>query len=668
MRYQSLFISLSVVCLLLIMLIPGTTAAAPVAKFNANRTYGAVPLTVSFTDASSDNPAGWAWYFGDELYNAHWTQMNVSPGWEHFYHSSVALPDGSIILMGGYDGWGTYYNDVWKSPDKGATWTKVNASAGWTRRQGLTSVVLPDGSIVLMGGWDVGGYPTNDVWRSTDKGATWTEQNAAAAWAPRYRHTSVVLPDGSIVLMGGNDGSSYRNDVWRSTDKGVTWVQQTANIGWSVRERHSGVVLLDGSILLMGGTAPTGMGGTYYYNDVWRSPDKGTTWTRLPDAGWDGRWGHSTVVMPDGSIVLTGGCRGSFGEKSDVWRSTDNGYTWTLTSSYPGWPAQAAHTSVVLPDGNIVQMGGLFNVNVWRLITSGSSAQNPLHIYTNPGTYNVALQAYNAGGYNSTRKTGYISVSNPAILSDRIGVFRNSTHQFYLDYNGNGVWNKGVVDRTYNFGMTGDIPLSGDWDNNGAAEIGVFRNSTHQFYLDSNGNGEWNGAAVDRQYNFGISGDIPISGDWDNNRKSEIGVFRPSTHLFYLDYNGNGVWNGAVVDRMYNFGMTGDIPISNDWNSDGRTEIGIFRPSTHQFYLDYNGNGVWNGAVVDRTYNFGITGDMPISGDWNHNGAAEIGVFRDSTHLFVLDYNGNGVWNGTVVDKTYDFGITGDTPVTGKWS
>jgi len=259
-------------------------------------------------------------------------------------------------------------------------------------------------------------------------------------------------------------------------------------------------------------------------------------------------------------------------------------------------------------------------------------------------------------------------VSNPAILSDRIGVFRNSTHQFYLDYNGNGVWNKGVVDRTYNFGMTGDIPLSGDWDNNGAAEIGVFRNSTHQFYLDSNGNGEWNGAAVDRQYNFGISGDIPISGDWDNNRKSEIGVFRPSTHLFYLDYNGNGVWNGAVVDRMYNFGMTGDMPISNDWNSDGRTEIGIFRPSTHQFYLDYNGNGVWNGAVVDRTYNFGITGDMPISGDWNHNGAAEIGVFRNSTHLFVLDYNGNGVWNGTVVDKTYDFGITGDTPVTGKWS
>ena len=126
----------------------------------------------------------------------------------------------------------------------------------------------------------------------------------------------------------------------------------------------------------------------------------------------------------------------------------------------------------------------------------------------------------------------------------------------------------------------------------------------------------WNGASVDRSYNFGITGDIPVTGDWNNDWKTEIGVFRPSTHLFYLDYNGNGVWNGASVDRSYNFGISGDIPVSGDWNADIRTEIGVFRPSTHLFYLDYNGNGVWNGTSVDRQYNFGITGDLPISGKW----------------------------------------------------
>ena len=150
-----------------------------------------------------------------------------------------------------------------------------------------------------------------------------------------------------------------------------------------------------------------------------------------------------------------------------------------------------------------------------------------------------------------------------------------------------------------------------------SSRIGVFRNSTHMFYLDYNGNGVWNGASVDRSYNFGITGDIPITGDWNSDGISEIGVFRPSTHLFYLDYNGNGVWNGASVDKSYNFGISGDIPISGDWNSDEISEIGVFRPSTHLFYLDYNGNGVWNGAAVDKTYNFGITGDLPISGGWN---------------------------------------------------
>jgi hypothetical protein len=253
-------------------------------------------------------------------------------------------------------------------------------------------------------------------------------------------------------------------------------------------------------------------------------------------------------------------------------------------------------------------------------------------------------------------------------IPDKIGVFRNSTHLFYLDYNGNGVWNGAGIDKQYDFGISGDIPVTGDWNNDGRSEIGVFRNSTHLFYLDYNGNGAWNGAIVDRQYNFGITGDIPVTGDWNNDGKSEIGVFRPSTHLFYLDNNGNGAWNGASVDRQYNFGISGDLPVTGDWDNNGAAEIGVFRNTTHLFYLDYNGNGVWNGASVDRQYNFGITGDIPVTGDWKGDGGARIGVFRPLTHLFYLDYNGNGVWNGALVDRSFNFGVAGDIPVTGSWS
>ena len=96
---------------------------------------------------------------------------------------------------------------------------------------------MPDGSIVLMGGESVSGY-MNDVWRSLDSGATWVLVNESAGWSGRNGHTSVVMPDGSIVLMGG----SGRNDVWRSTNYGATWVLVNESAGWSGRNGHTSVV------------------------------------------------------------------------------------------------------------------------------------------------------------------------------------------------------------------------------------------------------------------------------------------------------------------------------------------------------------------------------------------------------------------------------------------
>ena len=100
---------------------------------------------------------------------------------------AVAMPDGSIVIMGGGSGYNQYYNDVWRSTDNGATWTEMNASADGPRGSGLNSVVLQDGSIVIMGGINLVQSPLeyiyfNDVWRSTDNGATWTEMTSNAGW------------------------------------------------------------------------------------------------------------------------------------------------------------------------------------------------------------------------------------------------------------------------------------------------------------------------------------------------------------------------------------------------------------------------------------------------------------------------------------------------------
>ena len=76
---------------------------APVVGFYGTPTSGTAPLDVSFTDLSSGgSPTGWAWFFGDETYSAPWTQVNANVGWSgRLQSSSVAMPDGSIVMIGG---------------------------------------------------------------------------------------------------------------------------------------------------------------------------------------------------------------------------------------------------------------------------------------------------------------------------------------------------------------------------------------------------------------------------------------------------------------------------------------------------------------------------------------------------------------------------------------
>jgi len=132
---------------------------------------------------------------------------------------------------------------------------------------------------------------------------------------------------------------------------------------------------------------------------------------------------------------------------------------------------------------------------------------------------------------------------------------------------------------------------------------------------------------------------------------------------WYLDYNGNGVWDGVVTDRAYSFGAVGWKPVTGDWDGNGNIEIGV--SNGQKWYLDYNGNGVWDGASTDRDYNFGATGWKPVTGDWNNDGHTNIGITNGQK--WYLDYNGDGIFTAGV-DKEYNFGAYGWEPVIGKWS
>jgi hypothetical protein len=121
--------------------------------------------------------------------------------------------------------------------------------------------------------------------------------------------------------------------------------------------------------------------------------------------------------------------------------------------------------------------------------------------------------------------------------------------------------------------------------------IGIYRDGIWQ--LDFNNDG-----VIDSSFQFGLSGDIPVVGNWDGNSISDAGVFRPSSRQF--------IFNTAPVTRT-TFGLSTDIPITGDWNGDHITDIGVFRPSSRQF--------IFNTAPVTRT-TFGLSTDIPVTGKW----------------------------------------------------
>eukprot|EP00940_MAST-03C_sp_MAST-3C-sp2_P002239 g2239.t1 len=160
-----------------------------------------------------------------------------------------------------------------------------------------------------------GGY-RNDVWKSEDKGVSWSMVNNRSAWSPRDAHAVVRLSDDTIILTGGHDGandpSQWHHDVWESRDGGSSWKVMTRTAEWSPRSAHA-VTTFDDSLFLMGGWGDSGL-----LNDVWYSRTGGSSWEFIGTAPWEARWWFSAVTSGS-DIVVLGGINEQGDDLGDVW-------------------------------------------------------------------------------------------------------------------------------------------------------------------------------------------------------------------------------------------------------------------------------------------------------------------------------------------------------------
>jgi hypothetical protein len=271
------------------------------------------------------------------------------------------------------------------APSSAMEWTQATEHAGFSDRQGHSTVVFNDSLWVIGGLKQPSGY-LNDVWRSDD-GVTWTQVTANAAYAKRAGHQSVVFND-KIWIIGGRSGSTLRplNDVWYSSD-GIIWTRATSSAPFAPRWNF-GITVFDGKIWVLGGSEDG-----ITHNDVWYSED-GVTWTRATEhAGFSPRMDPSAITYA-GKMWLTGGFDWKK-QYNDVW-SSDDGITWNLETASPYFPARRYQKTEV-SDGKLWVIGGYSGTrtinDVWYY-SYGNSWKQATANAAFPGRYDFTTAAF----------------------------------------------------------------------------------------------------------------------------------------------------------------------------------------------------------------------------------------------------------------------------------
>lgn len=192
----------------------------------------------------------------------------------------------------------------------------------------------------------------------------------------------------------------------------------------------------------------------------------------------------------------------------------------------------------------------------------------------------------------------------------------------------------------YLFGRKHAIPVTGDFDGNGITDIGVYIHG--DWFLDLNGNGRWD--ENDLWLQLGTEIDQPVTGDWDGDGKDDIGIFGP-------------MWVGDPRAIEHDPGLP-DVDNTTLTDPKNIPPTPEFAATGHRL-MQKSIVGDVRADLIDHVFNYGKSGDMAVAGDWNGDGIDNIGLFRHGR--WILDSDGDGRLSAK--DEQFSLGEAGDIPV-----
>lgn len=106
-------------------------------------------------------------------------------------------------------------------------------------------------------------------------------------------------------------------------------------------------------------------------------------------------------------------------------------------------------------------------------------------------------------------------------------------------------------------------------------------------------------------YQWGLSTDIPVSGDLDGDGLLDLAVYRPSSGRWYIIFSSHGLVTANTYYVIFGFGTNGDIPSIKDFDGDGIGDLVLYRPSNGTWYVAFSAETTWDDYYNDDTSSSG---------------------------------------------------------------
>ena len=244
---------------------------------------------------------------------------------------------------------------------------KGNRAGTWTKAPNLlnqriahAATLLPDGRVLVTGGWNVAGDATATAELFDPKINRWLP--AASMSTVRAAHTATLLSDGTVLVAGGEAANNtFPNGVTATAE-----IYHPSSNRWTPaasmhfpRSRHSAVRLHDGRVLLVGGFIEPSGGDAMPELALEQAElydPKGNSWRAAGD-GLSFVSDQALTLLSTGQALVTGGASDGvsatsqaefFDPATNRWRPT----TWPMATPRYG------HTATLLANGMVFLTGG----------------------------------------------------------------------------------------------------------------------------------------------------------------------------------------------------------------------------------------------------------------------------------------------------------------------